>query len=226
MTEKDVLHKIKLLEELINDTSDLYTNEWELIAIEKIKGFVKIDPSNKSTNSKLNSEHLTFLNKLWKDYKLRFNKGEDEGDSIHIRQWDTHITGNSTERGLLWRRYKTYVPDTTDESIDTFLDNGELEFNTGVFSNLKHMGLSFTNDDILRIRTNKKQGDLIMVEDPFDDTKTFYAVVTEARSDGGRRRMLFWHKIDDKETIGQSIITKADVVDGNALWAENIKKKT
>ena len=66
---------------------------------------------------------------------------------------------------------------------------------------------------------------MIRVEDPFDDTKEFYAVVDEARSDGGRRRMLMWHSLEDKETKGQSIITKADVVEGNALWAENIKKK-
>ena len=163
---------------------------------------------------------------MWKDYKHRFNKGEDEGDSIHIRQWDTHMSGNSHERAMLWRRYKNYMPDTTDESIDNFLDSGEKELSTGVFSNLKEMGLTFSNDDILRIRTNKKQGDLIRVEDPFDDTKEFYAVVTEARSDGGRRRMLFWEKLEEPETTGQSVITKADVVDGNALWAENIKKKT
>ena len=37
--------------------------------------------------------------------------------------------------------------------------------------------------------------------------------------------MLKWHSLEDKETQGQSIITKADVVDGNALWAENITKK-
>ena len=88
------------------------------------------------------------------------------------------------------------------------------------------MGLTFSNDDVLRIRTNKKQGDLIRVEDPFDDTKEFFAVVDEARSDGGRRRMLMWHSLEDKETQGQSIITKADVVDGNALYAENIRKTT
>ena len=163
---------------------------------------------------------------MWKDYKFRFNKGEDEGDSIHIRQWDTHMTGNSAERGLLWRRYKHYMPDTTDSDIDDFLDKGEKELTTGVFSNLKTMGLTFSNDDILQIRTNKKQGDLIRVEDPFDDTKEFFAIVTEARSDGGRRRMLFWEKLEEPETKGQSVITKADVVDGNALWAENIKKKT
>ena len=163
---------------------------------------------------------------MWKDYKFRFNKGEDEGDSIHIRQWDTHMTGNSQERGYLWRRYKKYMPDTTDGDIDEFLDKGEADLNTGVFSNLKQMGLTFSNDDILRIRTNKKQGDLITVEDPFDDSKTFFAVVDEAKSDGSRRRMLFWHSLEEKETKGQSIITKADVVDGNALWAENIKKKT
>ena len=173
----------------------------------------------------ITGKHLSWLNTLWKDYKLRFKKGEDEGDSIHIRQWDTHMTGNSTERGLLWRRYKNYMPDTKSEAIDNFLDSGENQLSKGVFSNLKEMGLTFTNDDILRIRTNKKQGDLIMVEDPFDDTKTFFAVVDEARSDGGRRRMLMWHSLEEKETKGQSIITKADVVDGNALWAENITKK-
>ena len=37
--------------------------------------------------------------------------------------------------------------------------------------------------------------------------------------------MLKWHSLEYKETKGQSIITKADVVDGNALWAENIKKR-
>ena len=173
----------------------------------------------------ITGKHLSWLNTLWKDYKLRFNKGEDEGDSIHIRQWDTHMTGNSTERGLLWRRYKHYMPDTKSEAIDNFLDSGETELSKGVFSNLKEMGLTFSNDDILRIRTNKKQGDLIRVEDPFDDTKTFFAVVDEAKSDGGRRRMLFWHSLEEVETKGQSIITKADVVDGNALWAENIKKR-
>ena len=135
------------------------------------------------------------------------------------------MTGNSAERGLLWRRYKNYMPDTSTETIDEFLDTGETQLSTGVFVNLKEMGLTFSNDDVLRIRTNKKQGDLIRVEDPFDDTKEFYAVVDEARSDGGRRRMLMWHSLEDKETKGQSIITKADVVDGNALWAENIKKK-
>ena len=62
--------------------------------------------------------------------KLRFKKGEDEGDSIHIRQWDTHMTGNSQERALLWRRYKHYMPDTTSEKIDEFLDGGEKELNT------------------------------------------------------------------------------------------------
>ena len=168
---------------------------------------------------------MKWLNTLWKDYKLRFKKGEDEGDSIHIRQWDTHMTGNSVERGLLWRRYKHYMPDTDTETIDEFLDTGETQLSTGVFVNLKSMGLTFSNDDVLRIRTNKKQGDLIRVEDPFDDTKEFFAVVDEALSDGGRRRMLQWHSLDDKETTGQSVITKADVVDGNALWAENIRKK-
>ena len=217
MDKKVIEFKIDQLQELIDDTSDLYTNEWELICLEKIKGFLK--------EEKINGEHLKWLNSLWKDYKLRFKKGEDEGDSIHIRQWDTHMTGNSQERGLLWRRYKHYMPDTKSSAIDKFLDSGETELSKGVFSNLKEMGLTFSNDDILRIRTNKKQGDLIMVEDPFDDTKTFYAVVDEARSDGGRRRMLMWHSLEEKETKGQSIITKADVVDGNALWAENITKK-
>ena len=215
---KVIEFKLDQLQELIDDTSDLYTNEWELICLEKVKKFL--------TEEKITGEHLSWLNTLWKDYKLRFKKGEDEGDSIHIRQWDTHMTGNSSERAMLWRRYKHYMPDTDDENIDKFLDDGELELNTGVFSNLKKMGLSFTNDDILRIRTNKKQGDLIRVEDPFDDTKEFFAVVSEARSDGGRRRMLFWGKLEEKETKGQSMITKADVVDGNALWAENIKKKS
>ena len=192
MDKKVIEFKIDQLQDLIDDTSDLYTNEWELICLDKIKKLFKED--------KLTGEHLTWLNTLWKDYKFRFNKGEDEGDSIHIRQWDTHMTGNSSERGLLWRRYKNYMPDTSDGDIDEFLDKGEADLNTGVFSNLKTMGLSFSNDDILQIRTNKKQGDLIRVEDPFDDTKEFFAVVDEAKSDGGRRRMLFWHEIDEEET--------------------------
>ena len=215
--KKVIEFKLDQLKDLIDDTSDLYTNEWELICLEKIRTFLQ--------EKKITGKHLSWLNTLWRDYKLRFNKGEDEGDSIHIRQWDTHMTGNSYERALLWRRYKNYMPDTKSEAIDNFLDSGETELSKGVFSNLKEMGLTFSNDDILRIRTNKKQGDLIMVEDPFDDTKTFYAVVDEARSDGGRRRMLMWHSLEEKETKGQSIITKADVVDGNALWAENITKK-
>ena len=215
--KKVIEFKLDQLQELIDDTSDLYTNEWEIICLEKVKGFLKDD--------KITGEHLKWLNTLWKDYKLRFKKGEDEGDSIYIRQWDTHMTGNSVERGLLWRRYKHYMPDTKSEAIDNFLDSGETELSKGVFSNLKEMGLTFSNDDILRIRTNKKQGDLIRVEDPFDDTKEFFAVVDEARSDGGRRRMLMWHSLEEIETKGQSIITKADVVDGNALWAENITKK-
>ena len=217
MDKKVIEFKIDQLQELIDDTSDLYTNEWEIICLEKVKKFL--------SDGKITGEHLKWLNTLWRDYKLRFNKGEGEGDSIHIRQWDTHMTGNSIERGLLWRRYKHYMPDTHSEAIDNFLDSGETELSKGVFSNLKEMGLTFSNDDILRIRTNKKQGDLIRVEDPFDDTKTFFAVVDEAKSDGGRRRMLFWHSLEEVETKGQSIITKADVVDGNALWAENIKKK-
>ena len=217
MDKKVIEFKIDQLQELIDDTSDLYTNEWEIICLEKVKKFLQ--------EGTITGNHLKWLNTLWKDYKLRFKKGEDEGDSIYIRQWDTHMTGNSVERGLLWRRYKHYMPDTKSEAIDNFLDSGETELSKGVFSNLKEMGLTFSNDDILRIRTNKKQGDLIQVEDTFDDTKTFYAIVDEALSDGGRRRMLKWHSLEDKETKGQSIITKADVVDGNALWAENITKK-
>ena len=31
---------------------------------------------------------------------------------------------------------------------------------------------------------------------------------------------------EEKETTGQSVITKADVVSGNPLYTENIKKKT
>ena len=47
------------------------------------------------------------------------------------------MTGNSAERGLLWRRYKNYMPDTKSEAIDNFLDSGEKELSKGVFSNLK-----------------------------------------------------------------------------------------
>ena len=137
MDKKVIEFKIDQLQDLIDDTSDLYTNEWELICLQKIKGFLK--------DEKVTGVHLKWLNTLWRDYKFRFNKGEDEGDSIHIRQWDTHMTGNSAERGLLWRRYKHYMPDTTDSDIDDFLDNGEKELNTGVFSNLKTMGLTFSD---------------------------------------------------------------------------------
>ena len=39
--KKVIEFKIDQLQELIDDTSDLYTNEWELICLEKIRTFLQ-----------------------------------------------------------------------------------------------------------------------------------------------------------------------------------------
>ena len=225
LKSEEIVKRIEKLQLLMLQTPPAYTCEWEVIAVEKIKKLFEMGLLS-------GGKHMKFLNSLYKDYKYRKDfDGVIGEDALDYRKMDLLFSEDKQDELMYRLRYK-YL---TDSEIK-LLDNTKLKIKE-LKEKLKDLSIEFDYDtDIMRIRISKKPGDLVMVENPFDDNHSFPAVITEARVETAKqhrksstvmetiasRCMIEWHKQDDPSVTGSSTITEYDINTNGTLSAESV----
>jgi|2_EtaG_2_1085320.scaffolds.fasta_scaffold10906_2 hypothetical protein len=227
LTNTDIIKRIDKLTLLMLQTRPEYTCEWEIIVVEKIK---KLFEQGLLSGGK----HLQVLNKLYKDYKGRkeLSSGDDR-DILNHRKWDL-LFSEDTQDELMYKLRYNYLYDDAIVPKDE-LHNDRLTIQQ-IKKDLKELSIEFNHDtDIMRIRINKKPGDLVMVENPFDDEHSFPAVVVSSNLETTEqhhkstnletvalRCMVDWYKQNDNSVTGSSTLTEYDINTNGTLFAESV----
>lgn len=226
LTNQEIIKRIDRLQLLMLQTKPSLTCEWEVITVEKIKELFE-----KGLLS--GGKHMKFLNGLYKDYKGR--KELDGGEALSYRKWDLIFSEDKHDELMYKLRYE-YLTDDKTAAAGVKLHDTKFKL-TQIKSNLKDLGITFDDTDIMRIRITKKPGDLVMVENPFDGNHSFPAVVdvfkhddvsTSIRGIRGKttRCEIDWHKQNDKGVTGKSTITEYDINMNSTLFAEEVQNLT
>jgi len=226
LKREEILSRIEKLQVLMSLTHDTFVNEYEMIAVEKVKGQFTVGPDWPTGSGK----YMSWLNQTYKDYKHR--KTLDIAlakESFEYRKFDILFSEDEYDEMLYKSRYEHLfgVPglhSSLDKCVNKIKDIK------------KHLSddllITFTTDDITRIRISKKPGDLVMVENLFDNNSEFEAVIdrseTECSGDLEKeeiqyRTTISWHKQNDKTVYGESTITEYDIEANNVLYASDIK---
>ena len=170
--------------------------------------------------------YMQVLNKFYKDYKYRKDLEVTDEQMLNYRKWDLLFSEDKQDELMYKLRYE-YVTGGTIK----LLNKSKLKIQE-IKRNLKDLSIEFDYDtDIMRIRINKKPGDLVMVENPFDDNHSFPAVIESSKIDDASnsprgwtmRNEITWYKQDDKLVTGKSTITDYDINTNATLFAEEVQ---
>ena len=233
LTNEDILKRIDKLTLLMLQVSPSLICEHEVIAVEKIGDRVKRYLDHKAVMKdsaiSISGKHMKWLNMTYKDYKYRKDlDGDIMGEqTLNYRRWDLLFTEDKHDE-LMYKLRHEYIhsPDDYNSAVKETKD--KIKQLKEIFEEL---GIEFDTDDIMRIRISKKPGDLVMVENPFDDNHSFPAVVTEAKletmTDTSRCVITYgWFKQDDTSVIGSSTLTEYDIQTNGTLFAEEVSNLT
>ena len=229
LSNEDILKRIEKLQLLMLQTPIELMCEWEYIAVEKIKELF-------DSGLLSGSRHMKWLNLLYKDYKYRDGLETFDGKQIlNYRRWDHLFPGEEDDELKSMLRYKyLYGHEDNKDALD-WRDFGKEKMKNDVYPGLTKLGIyPFTDREIMRIRIKKRTGDLVMVENPFDEKHSFLAVVdkveysdsTNSMTDKILRTNIDWYKQDDSNVSGKSTITEYDIKTNNTLFAESISNLT
>jgi len=227
LDNKEILNRIEKLETLMGETPLSLTCEWEVIVVEKIKGYFN------GGALLFNGNHMKVLNKFYKDYKYRKDLEVTDEQMLNYRKWDLLFSEDKQDELMYKLRYN-YLYDDAIVPKDE-LHNDRLKI-LEIKRNLKDLSIEFDYDiDMMRIRINKKPGDLVMVENPFNDNHSFPAVVVSSNLEiiydklktlPMYRNDITWYKQDDKTVTGKSTITDYDINTNGTLFAEEVQNLT
>jgi len=222
----EILDRISKLQLLVLEVPSPLTCEWEVILINKIR--------HKFNSGEGNGQYMQILNKLYSDYKFRKDLEFTISDSneliLNYRRYDLLFSEDKHDELMYKLRYEYVYKDHPSKAnlIATIIKDTKLKIQE-IKKNLKDINIEFDNDnDIMRIRLYKKPGDLILVENPFDDKKEFFAVIDEVTIDATNspqyriRNEIKWYKQDDPSVTGKSTITEYDINTNGTLFAEDI----
>ena len=226
----DILKRIDKLQLLMLQTKPSLTCEWEVIAVEKIKRMFEMGLMS-------GGKHMQVLNKFYKDYRYRKGLEVTDEQVLNYRKYDL-LFSEVNQDELMYKLRYNYIYEN-DNSKDYTLSKvsikeTKLKINE-IKRNLKDLSIEFDYDtDMMRIRINKKPGDLVMVENPFDENHSFPAVVDTSNVDDASnsirghtvRNELTWHKQDDINVTGKSTITEYDINTNGTLFAEEVQNLT
>jgi len=227
LDNKEILNRIEKLETLMGETPLSLTCEWEVIVVEKIKGYFN------GGALLFNGNHMKVLNKFYKDYKYRKDLEVTDEQMLNYRKWDLLFSEDKQDELMYKLRYN-YLYDDAIVPKDE-LHNDRLKI-LEIKRNLKDLSIEFDYDiDMMRIRINKKPGDLVMVENPFNDNHSFPAVVVSSNLEiiydklktlPMYRNDITWYKQEDKTVTGKSTITDYDINTNGTLFAEEVQNLT
>ena len=225
----DIIKRIDKLILLMSQTPPSLTCEWEVIAVEKIK---KLFEKGLLSGRK----HMQVLNKFYTDYKYRKDLEVIDEQVLNYRKWDLLFSEDKHDNMMYKLRYEHLHSDNSGMN----LHDDRLRIHQ-IKKDLKELSIPFDWDtDIMRIRISKKPGDLVMVENPFDDDHSFPAVVTESNLETTKqhrkssttletitsRCMIDWYKQDDPSVTGHSTLTEYDINTNGTLFAEQVQNLT
>ena len=229
LTNKDIITRIDKLQQLMYEVDNSLTCTWEEIVVEKIK-----DLFERGLLS--GGKHMQFLNKLYKDYKHRKDLEPTDKQVLNYRKWDLLFSEDKHDELMYKLRYEYVV----GHKIGHLLYESKKKIKE-IKRNLEDLSVPFDYDtDIMRIRINKKSGDLVMVENPFDNNHKFPAVITSSNLETAKqyrkssttmevvamRCEIEWKKQDDEDVTGSATLTEYDINTNNTLFAENITNLT
>ena len=224
LKSEEILTRIEKLQSVMLQTPQELTCEWEVIAVEKIKYYF-----NGGALRSFDSNYMQVLNKFYKDYKYRKDLEVTDEQMLNYRKWDLLFSEDKQDELMYKLRYN-YLYDDAIVPKDE-LHNDRLKI-LEIKRNLKDLSIEFDYDiDMMRIRINKKPGDLVMVENPFDDNHSFPAVIESSKIDDASnsprgwtmRNEITWYKQDDKLVTGKSTITDYDINTNATLFAEEVQ---
>jgi len=229
LDNKEILTRIEKLETLMRETSIALTCEWEVIVVEKIKRLFEMGLLG-------GGKHMQVLNKFYKDYKYRKGLEVTDEQMLNYRKWDLLFSEDKQDELMYKLRYEhLYSDDTGAVPFDDFKFDERLKI-VEIKRNLKDLSIEFDYDtDMMRIRINKKPGDLVMVENPFNDNHSFPAVVVSSNLEiiydklktlPMYRNDITWYKQDDKPVTGKSTITDYDINTNATLFTEEVQNLT
>ncbi|MAH42773.1 hypothetical protein CL614_03550 [archaeon] len=227
LSREEILSRIGKLQLLMLQTPDTYVNEYEIVIVEKIKD--QFERGWPAGGRHASSKYMVWLNQMYKDYRHRKTLDITESrEVLKYRKIDMLFSENDYDKMMYKLRFKYLYSNDTDDINDI----GEV-YKTirNIKKSLKNdLSVSFAKEDITRIRISKKPGDLVMVENPFDNNHSFPAVIDEIKIDhipfevktpsGIYRAEVTWHKQDDNDVRGKSTITEIDIEANNILFAE------
>jgi len=218
LDHKEIINRIERLEKLMTETPTDFVCNWEVIAVEKIKRLFE-----KGLLS--GGGHMQVLNKFYKDYKYRKDLEMTDRQSLSYRKWDLLFSEHKDDE-LMYNLRRDYIYGKDNSILPKPIKNTKLAIQE-IKRNLKDLSIKFNETDIMRIRICKKPGDLVMVENPFDDEHQFPAVISSSTisNAGGSaqfRNSIEWYKQSDPSVTGKSIITEYDLVTGNVIPVESL----
>ena len=227
---EEILKRIDKLQLLMLQVSPTLTCEWEVIAVEKIRDLFEKGILN-------GSAHMQFLNKIYNDYKFR-KKIDDPTDIVILnhRKMDILFSEDKHDELMYKLRYEYLHSAKLDTVPDMNFADNDLFMVQQIKNDLKGLSVKFDYDiDIMRIRISKKPGDLVMVENPFDDKHSFPAVIKSSTMAGDwdktkidkvLRCEIKWYRQDDPSVTGSSTITDYDINTNGILFAEQVQNLT
>ena len=236
----DIIKRIDKLQLLMLQVKPDVTCEWEIIAVEKIK---KLFEDGVSVGGK----YMQILNKLYTDYKYRkgleFTISNTNELALNYRRWDLLFSEDKHDELMYKLRYEyVYGKHSEKKALAASSIKETKQEIQEIKRNLKDLNIEFDdNIDIVRIRMSKKTGDLVMVDNPLDDSHSFPAVINKSKLETFKeqyskshttlktipaRCSIDWYKQDDPSVTGSSTITDYDINTNGTLFAEEVKNLT